>query len=126
MRRGEYRGALLGESLDLGAAVEVPLTVHRVTRTASGDTDLGQPREWTFIEFTVAAEDVDALAGALSRSLRREGGWYCDFHSDEEVVVVFRDRIFCYRSGDRVAREAAEQYAKAMGVPDSQLDWPER
>jgi hypothetical protein len=125
MDPGEYRGALLGESLQLDAVIEVPLAVHRVTRAASGDVDAGQPREWTFIEFSVAAKDADSLASALSKSLLREGGWYCDFHSDQEVVVVFNDRIFRYQSGDRAAREEAERYGRSMGVPESQLDWPD-
>ena len=125
MPSGEYRGTLLGESLQVDAVVEVPLAVHRVARTASGDTDVGQPRDWTFVEFSVAAEDVDALTSALSKSLLREGGWCCDFHSDLEVVVVFRDRIFRYQAGDRAAREEAKRYARSMGVPESQLDWAE-
>jgi hypothetical protein len=76
-------------------------------------------------KFSVATEDANALASALSKSLLREGGWYCDFHSDQEVVVVFHDRIFRYQSGDRAARDEAECYARSMGVPETQLDWPE-
>jgi hypothetical protein len=119
----EYRGALLGESLRLDAVIEIPLAVHRVSRAAAGDANAGQPREWTFIEFTVKAGEVGALAGALSRALRREGGWYCNFNSDDEVVVVFYGRVFRYRSGDRAARAEVEQYARSVGVPESQLDW---
>lgn len=125
MHGGEYRGVLLGESLELDAVVDVPLGVHRVTRHASGDPDAGQPRAWTFIEFSVAEEHVDTLANTLKRSLRREGGWYCDFHSDHEVVVVFCDRVFRYPPGDRVGRAEAERHARTMGVPESQLDWAE-
>ena len=125
MHAGEYRGTLLGESLQADAVIEVPLGVHRVARTASGDTDVGQPRDWTFVEFSVAAEDVDALTSALSKSLLREGGWYCDFHSDQEVLVVCHGRIFRYQAGDRAAREEVTRYARSMGVPESQLDWAE-
>ncbi len=120
---GEYRGALLGESLELGAVIELPLAVHRVTRAAAGDTDAGQPRDWTFIEFSVKAEEADALARALSKALRREGGWYCNFNSADEVVVVFHGRVFRYRSRDLGARTEVEQYARSVGVPESQLDW---
>jgi hypothetical protein len=122
---GQYRGTLLGESLQLDAVVELPLAVHRVTRAAAGDTDAGQPREWTFIEFSVKAEEADALASALSKALRREGGWYCNFNSDHQVVVVFHGRVFRYKPGDRASRAEAEQYARSVGVPESQLDWTE-
>jgi hypothetical protein len=39
---------------------------------------------------------VDQLAESLSRGL----GWYCNFHSDVEVVV-FYGRVFRYTKGDR-------------------------
>lgn len=121
----EYRGTLLAESLELGAVIELPLSVDRISRAASGDTDAGQPLVWTALEFSLAAEHASRLAEDLGRSLEREGGWYCDFRSQSEVVVVFRDRIFRYQPGDRVAREEAERYAASMGVPASQIDWPD-
>ena len=62
----------------------------------------------------------------LARSVRpiavKEGG-YCNFNSDDEVVVVFRGRVSRYQSGDRSARAEVEQYARSMGVPEPQLDW---
>lgn len=123
MGSGEYRGVLLAESLELDAVIEVTLAVDRISRAAVGDADAGQPLVWTAVEFRVDSERVDELADSLSRALKCEGGWYCDFHSDSEVVVVFHDRVFRYRPGDRAAREEAERYATNMGVPQSQLDW---
>ncbi len=121
-----YRGALLAESLRLDAVVEAGhLTVTKISRAAVGDIDAGQPREWTFIEFSVPAGSVDALANALSRAIDAEGAWYCDFHSDSEVVVVFCNRVFRYPTGDRDGRSAAENYARLVGVPEAQIDWPE-
>jgi hypothetical protein len=122
---GEYRGVLLGESLERGAVIDAPLTVHRISRAAVGDPGAGEPREWTIIEFSIATAQANALVSTLSKTLRAAGGWYCDFHSDAEVVVVFRERVFRYRSGDRPARAEVERYARTMGVPESQLDWPE-
>jgi hypothetical protein len=69
----------------------------------------------------VRAED---LAQVLSHVLERDGGWYCDFRSNNEVFVVFCDRVFPYRRGDPAARSTAEDYARSVGVPESQLDWP--
>lgn len=116
-----YSGTLIGESVRVGADLEgIPLTVTKVSRVRVAD----EPELWTFIYFEVAADRAADLAEALSRVLEREGGWYCDFGSDDEVFVVFCDRVFCYRRGDRAARSAVEDYARSMGVPDSQLDWP--
>jgi hypothetical protein len=116
-----YSGTLIGESVRVGAELEgIPLTVTRVVRARVAD----EPELWTFIDFEVAADLAADLAEALSRVLERDSGWYCDFRSDDEVFVVFSDRVFRYRRGDRVARSAVEDYARSMGVPESQLDWP--
>jgi hypothetical protein len=116
-----YSGTLIGESVRVGAELEgIPLTVTRVVRARVAD----EPELWTFIDFEVAASRAADLAEALSRVLERDGGWYCDFRSDDEVFVVFSDRVFRYQRGDRVARSAVEDYARSMGVPESHLDWP--
>ena len=55
--------------------------------------------------------------------LEREGGGYCAFRSGKEVFVIFCERVVRYRRGDRTARSKVEDYARCMGVPESQLDW---
>jgi hypothetical protein len=123
---GTFSGTLLGESIQLGAVLDaVPLIVTNVHRAAAGDVEAGQPELWTFIEFTVAADRAAELAGNLSRVLIEKGGWYCDFRSRDEVFVVFFDRIFRYRRGDRAERAKAEEHGRSMGIPESNLDWPE-
>jgi hypothetical protein len=119
-------GVLIAESLRTGARLEgVPLTVLRIARDDAGDTDAGQPRTWTFIEFEAPLEGAEGLATALSRALDERLSWYCDFRSPSETFVVFAERVFRYPRGDKDGRSAAEAHARSMGVPESQLDWPE-
>jgi hypothetical protein len=119
-------GVLIAESLRTGARLEgVVLTVRMITRADDGDTGAGQPLTWTFIEFEAPLEEADRLAAALSRSLDQRLGWYCDFRSANETFVVFADRVFRYPRGDKGGRSDAEAHARSMGVPESQLDWPE-
>jgi hypothetical protein len=121
-----YSGGLLAESLADDAVLEdVPITVTKVFRAAVGDTTAGQPRDWTFIEFSVPASLVDMFAESLSHALRVQGGWYCDFHSDSEVIVVFHGRVFKYPKGNATRRAEVEGYARSAGVPEAQIDWPE-
>ena len=120
-----YSGALLGESLRPDAVLDgIPLTVTKIYRAALGLAEAGQPKPWTIIEFELPADHAAALADTLSRLLRREGGWYCDFRSADEVFVVFSGKIFRYPRGDRAGRAAAEEYARSAGVPEAQIDWP--
>ena len=119
-------GVLIAESLRTGTRLEdVALTVRAIARADDGDTDAGQPLTWTFIEFEAPLEEAERLAAALSRSLDQRLGWYCDFRSATETFVVFAERVFRYRRGDKDGRSNAEAHARSMGVPESQLDWPE-
>ena len=119
-------GVLIAESLRADARLGgVTLTVRRITREHAGDPRAGQPRTWTFIEFVAAAVDAERLANTLSRALDDRLGWYCDFRSATETFVVFSRRVFRYPRGDTNRRAQAEAHARSVGVPESQLDWPE-
>ncbi len=116
-----YSGTLIAESLRVGTELQgIPLTVTKVARIRVED----EPELWTLIYFEVPAARAADLAQVVSRVLERYGGWYCDFRSNDEVFVVFCDRVFRYRRGDRAARSAVEDYARSMGVPETQIDWP--
>ena len=119
-------GALIAESLRIGSVIEgVPLTITRISRADVGDVDAGQPLTWTFVEFEADDQYVDALAELLSRVLDPVCGWYCDFRNDTETFVVFAGRTFRYPRRDKSGRGAAADYARSVGVPEPQLDWPE-
>ena len=120
-----YTGILLAESLRSDAVLEgVPLHVHRIRRANAGDTSAGQPLTWTFIEFEVPDASACRLAELLSTTLA-SGPWYCDFRNKHEIIVVFADRVFRYVRGDQRARSEAEAHASTVGVPVSQIDWPD-
>lgn len=117
------RGTLVGESIRIGATLEgLPLRLHRVSAVDVVDPAPGQPPRWTLLEF--GAEDAEApnLAAALARCLD-QGPWYASFTTLDETFVVFADRVFRYRRGDRSGRARAAQYARTMGVPEAQIDW---
>jgi hypothetical protein len=118
-------GTLVAESLHIGKPLEgVDLVVRKVWRSDLDNVGAGQPGTWTFLDFEAADDDAERLAQGLSATLHREGGWYCDFHSAEETFVVFGERVFRYPRGDSAGRREAEAYARSVGVPEAQLDWP--
>lgn len=121
------KGTLLAESLRLGAEFRVPgLRLTSVCRRdVSASVTPAQPAVWTFLEFEGSDDLAGELADALARSLLAEGGWYADFATGDEHVVVFAGRIFRYRRGDRAGRAGAMDYGRAMGVPENELDWPD-
>src|SRR4029077_496465 len=99
-RRPMIVGTLIAESLRAGSVLDgLALQVTKVSRADVGDVAAGQPRTWTFIEFTAGDDQRERLADALSRALDDHGGWYCDFRTDDETYVVFARRVFRYARG---------------------------
>jgi hypothetical protein len=121
------KGALLAESLRVGASLEVPgLIVTRVARCdVSGSATPAQPSVWTLLEFEAADGVADQLADALAQSLLADGGWYANFTVGDEHLVVFADLVFRHKRGDRSRRAEVEVYARQAGVPKHQMDWGE-
>ncbi len=121
------QGTLIAESLRTNQALEqVPLTVGKIVRVgAVSDIDAGQPSIWTVIEFMADEKSADDLATSLADAIDPVGGWYCDFRTHDDTFVVFSGQVFRYPRGDPAGRERAAAHAARVGVPPSQIDWPE-
>lgn len=61
-------------------------------------------------------DEADRFADALSPS-SDPLGWYVNFHSDTDAVVVFSNRVFRYPRGDSTGQAQAQAYARDQGVP---------
>jgi hypothetical protein len=117
-------GTLIAESIRPGASLDdLRLIVRQITRHAPDGTTPDQPPVWTDILFEVDEKDAEDLARKLADVLDAPG-WYADFRSDTETVVVYRGKIFRYPRGDAAARAQAVAHGRAQGVHDHQLDWP--
>ena len=120
---GTARGAIICESLKPGTSLEGHgMTIVRLARYEAADTPDWQPPVWTMVEFEAPDDVSDRLAQELAEALRSPG-WYANWNTDAEAVVVFPNRIFRYRHGDLAAREEAKEHGRRCGVPEPQLDW---
>lgn len=120
------KGTILVESLRLDVPLRLDgFSVTVVRRDVSAGAVAGQPTTWTFLEIEGPDERADALAEVLAGALAAEGGWYAEYEVGADHVVVFADRVFRYRSGDAAGRAEVARYARGVGVPEHQLDWPE-
>jgi hypothetical protein len=115
-------GVLIAESMRVGSELAgLPLTVDSVSRIAIPDPAACQPAVWTLISFETDVDPSDAAA-RLSEVLDTPG-WYVALNTDDEVFVAFTGKVFRYSVGDSASRAIVADYARSVGVPDSQLDW---
>lgn len=118
------KGTLIGESLRDGAELNgIQLEVVRIWRGPVGETVSGQPQRWTVLDFEAGEEQAELLAARLAEDLDPNGAWYVDFSTETETFVIFASHICRYARGDVAGRAGAVDYARSIGVPESQLDW---
>jgi hypothetical protein len=117
------KGLLLYESL---ADISV-LELLRITKTETWQVSNAaayQPKIWTALSFEADDHQDDDIAEALSKALKTHG-WYIDATTETSVYVIFPSKVFKYLKGAYSQREAAKEYARSIGIPESQLDWAE-
>ena len=114
-------GSLLKESLaDLHILDRLHITHTETWNVSNASAD--QPNVWTALSFEADEAEADAVVEELSHTLKSPG-WYIDAHLGDEVIVIFPNRIFRYQRGDQSSKADAQAYAKAIGIPPSQIDW---
>jgi hypothetical protein len=116
-------GTIVVESLALNTAIDVPLTLRRIHRIPAWNATGDQPAQWTLIDFTCPDAAGDELARQLATALA-PGRWYADYATDTTSWVVFAGRVFTYPRSDDTGRQEAITYARTVGIPEAQLDWP--
>lgn len=119
----EVAGAIICESLKPGTVLEVEgMVVTRWSRYAVEARAEYQPAVWTLIEFEAPEAVSDRLAQEVADALL-EPGWYANWNSETQAVIVFPHTIFRYAHGDLEARSRAKEHGRRCGVPEPQLDW---
>ena len=117
-------GTIVVESLALNAEIDVALTLRRMRRIPARSAEGDQPAQWTLIDFACPDGDAEELARQLAAALA-PGRWYADYATDTTKWLVFAGRIFTFPRGDETGNQQAMEYARNVGVPEAQLDWPQ-
>jgi hypothetical protein len=118
-----FRGALLKESLNDETVLE-RLQVTNTSEFEQREPSPDQPSRWTAIFFEGHEDEADEIAEELSRALKPRG-WYADFSTASHKFVVLPEKVFKYKLGDKQGEADAKEFARLLGVPERQLDWPE-
>jgi hypothetical protein len=103
-----YKGKIILESLEdknlvskmqiLGTEVAGPLTIHTVL---------------------ISKIDIESLSPYI-----KQGAWYAHFWHGNEVITIFRDKIFKFLHNQPSSWREAIGYGISIGIPMKQLDFP--
>ena len=115
------KGLLLKESL-IDAGVLNRLCITRTETWNVAQAADNQPNIWTAISFEVDDDEAGAITEELSHALKSPV-WYVDARQDDWVIVIFPDRVFKYLRSNQTGKAEAQAYARAIGIPASQIDW---
>lgn len=118
-----YKGVLLKEGLEDVSVLDALNVTKTETWAVSNNAQI-QPPQWAAIYFEVNEESVSHTAEELSRALKSHG-WYTTLLGDDDIFVVFPNRVFRYKKGDQVARQEAIAFGQTIGIPADQLNWKE-
>jgi hypothetical protein len=118
----KFKGILLKESLKDESVLEILEIVKTETWNVKNTADY-QPDVWTAVYFEGEAGKADETAERLSGALKSR--WYINFSVNNKVYMMFPERVFKYKKGDKKEREKIKDYARSLNIPESQLDWTE-
>jgi hypothetical protein len=85
-----------------------------------------QDDDWTIYGVEINDEELDTIIKDIQINIRLNEPWYCHFYNDDELIIVFKEKIFKVSPHISTWKEIFD-YAKTLNIPEHQLDfWPNR
>lgn len=118
-----YTGLIIKESLtNLRILEDKDIKVSRIERWEPAERAAKfQPAIWNAIYIEGPQENIDQVAKKISKNILNR--WYANLSDDLTEFVIFHNRIFKHKKGDREDAREAIDYGKSIGIPEQQLDW---
>jgi hypothetical protein len=102
-------GTIVLESLDSPEAVE---GLEILSKRFSEELD------WHIYIVEATEEQISTIANVIKK------GWYAHFWKGNQVIAVFRNRMFLFNHSDKRSWHDAVAYGRSVGIPEEQLDFP--
>ena len=109
----KYKGIVVEESLEDNRALNgLEVIGLRITGQQN-------PLErWHLYTVMVTDAEIEKLAAGIKPA------WYMHFWQDRNVLAVFKDQRFSFNYDDKNTWRPVVEYGQAVGIPESQLDFP--
>ncbi len=117
----KYTGTVIVESLLSDSVLNFVDVKHRETAELI-DALPDQSKEVTIVVFECGDDMAAAVAEEISRHLR-PNHWYADIRQEYDTFVIFPNKIFRFAPKETEKHQKAVDYAKSLGIPESQIDF---
>lgn len=85
-----------------------------------------QDGSWKIYGIEIDDADVQGAIKEIQKNMKSDQPWYAHLYNDEELIVIFKNKIFNVKPYKSTWKEIIE-YGKAFNIPEKQLDfWPNR
>lgn len=74
---------------------------------------------WFLFRVEVPAEELEKIIGETQDQMV-EGAYYCHFYRDNELIVIFKEKIFKV-TPDKSTWDEIINYGLSLGIPEKQL-----
>ena len=116
-----YEGVLIKESVTDDSIIDL-LYVHKIELWKTG----GTPKYWTALFFTSDKRDFpEQVSRVMLSDPDRGGNWFVDFKAGNEKYIVFKDKVFKYRIGNRTEKDRVCEECRKLGISEKEMNWAE-
>ena len=115
-----YKGVIIEESLtnkELFTLCEIMST--RVSENNNPKTNAGESK-WTLHQVEVPESNLKKVTEQLSENLKLPN-WWADLSSEDNVYIIFHNKIFKGKNSDNKFRKEVISYAHSLNLPKGQI-----
>jgi hypothetical protein len=78
--------------------------------------------DWVLYGVIVQQSEVAVKIKAIQKNMRDTEPWYAHLYNDEDLIVIFKNKVFYTKPEPSVWKEAVT-YGRSLGIPAEQLDF---
>jgi hypothetical protein len=109
----EYKGTIIEESLEDNRILN---DLNIIGFKISNDENPAD--RWHLYTVKVTRDDIQKFSKYI-----KSGKWYIHFWNDNDVIAVFKDKIFEFKYDNKETWKQAYDYGRSLGIPEEQLDF---
>ncbi len=121
-----FKGVVIEESLENKSILN---NIKILTTKVQQVTERHQTpwlTKWSLHTVEVPEADAEKVASLISKNLdyNHKSAWYADFNNGKIFYVIFKNKIFKWKKGEKNGPAEARTYGISLGIPKYQVDFP--